>query len=86
MEKIEITSQNHSYAVDAESLKRTKLELTHVNLLDGTVEGAACPEEPCLWSTISPESAPGPRDSMYLFDRFIQEMEENKYGKKDRFE
>lgn len=84
--KIEITSQNHSYAVDAESLKRTKLELTHVNLLDGTVEGAACPEEHVFGVQYHPESAPGPRDSMYLFDQFIQEMEENKYGKKDRFE
>lgn len=84
--KIEITSQNHSYTVDEGSLKKTKLELTHVNLLDGTVEGVACPEEHVFGVQYHPESAPGPRDSMYLFDRFIQEMEENRYGKKNRFE
>ncbi|WP_330399580.1 glutamine amidotransferase-related protein [Lachnoclostridium edouardi] len=43
--KIEITSQNHSYAVDEDSLRNTDLEVTHINLLDHTVEGVACPRD-----------------------------------------
>ena len=61
--KIEITSQNHSYAVDCDSLTGTELKLTHKNLLDNTAEGIE-----------SPESAPGPQDSDYLFDKFIELM------------
>ena len=76
--KIEITSQNHSYAVDAESLKGTRLAVTHVNLLDQTVEGAACDEDRAFSVQYHPESAPGPQDSAYLFDRFIKMMEEDK--------
>ena len=75
---LEITSQNHSYAVDAASLAGTGLEVTHVNLLDGTVEGLACPEDRIFSVQYHPESAPGPQDSGYLFDRFIQMMEEGK--------
>ena len=74
--KIEMTSQNHSYAVDAESLAATPLQVTHVNLLDGTVEGLACPEEHVFSVQYHPESAPGPQDSTHLFDRFIAMMEE----------
>ena len=73
--KIEITSQNHSYAVDTESLKETPLSVTHINLLDGTVEGVACARDHALSVQYHPESAPGPQDSALLFDRFIQEME-----------
>ena len=72
--KIEITSQNHSYAVDALSLEDTTLEATHINLLDNTIEGVACPEERAFSVQYHPESAPGPQDSGYLFDRFIQVM------------
>ena len=73
--KIEITSQNHSYAVDADSLKDTGLEITHINLLDNTVEGAHCPRDRVFSVQYHPESAPGPQDSTYLFDRFIDLME-----------
>lgn len=76
--KIEVTSQNHSYAVDRESLKNTPLVVTHVNLLDQTVEGVCCKDNKIFSVQYHPESAPGPEDSAYLFDQFIQMMEEEK--------
>lgn len=76
--KIEMTSQNHSYAVDAQSLAQTPLKVTHINLLDQTVEGLACEEDRVFSVQYHPESAPGPRDSGHLFDRFIAMMEEAK--------
>ena len=76
--KIEITSQNHSYAVDTESLKETKLVPTHINLLDNTIEGVKCELDKVFSVQYHPESAPGPQDSAYLFNRFITMMEENK--------
>ncbi len=76
--KIEITSQNHSYAVDLNSLKGTDLTVTHINLLDNTVEGVKCEKDKLFSVQYHPESAPGPEDSDYLFDRFIKMMEEEK--------
>lgn len=76
--RIEITSQNHSYAVDAQSVAGTGLEITHVNLLDGTVEGLACPADRLFSVQYHPESAPGPQDSAYLFDQFVAMMKEVK--------
>ncbi len=76
--RLEITSQNHSYAVDAGSLAGTGLEVTHVNLLDGTVEGLSCPAGRLFSVQYHPESAPGPQDSGYLFDRFLDMMKEAK--------
>lgn len=76
--KIEITSQNHSFAVDIDSLRGTGLELTHVNLLDNTAEGIACRADRVFSVQYHPESAPGPQDSTGLFDKFIQMMEEYK--------
>ena len=73
-DKIEITSQNHSYAVDEASLKATKLEMTHINLLDNTIEGVRCKEDFVSSVQYHPESAPGPQDSAYLFDKFIDLM------------
>lgn len=73
--KIEITSQNHSYAVREGSLAGTGLSVTHVNLLDHTIEGL-CSEKERLFSVqYHPESAPGPSDSTYLFERFTGLME-----------
>ena len=69
--KVEITSQNHSYAVDARSLEGTGLEVTHVNLLDGTVEGMRSVSDNAFSVQYHPESAPGPEDSGYLFDEFV---------------
>ena len=74
--KIEITSQNHSYAVDADSLNGTDLIVTHINLLDNTIEGVKCDKDKVFSVQYHPESAPGPQDSAYLFDRFIEVMEE----------
>lgn len=81
--KIEITSQNHSYAVSEESMAKTALTVTHRNLLDDTVEGAACMEDRIFSVQYHPESAPGPQDSAYLFDSFMNMMEEAKHGKKN---
>ena len=76
--KIEITSQNHSYAVDMDSIKNTDLTATHINLLDNTVEGVECKRDRVFSVQYHPESAPGPQDSHYLFDKFINIMKESK--------
>lgn len=78
--KLEITSQNHSYAVDTESLKSTPLTATHFNLLDNTVEGVRCEADQVFSVQYHPESAPGPQDSTYLFDLFIKMMEEDRHA------
>ena len=74
--KIEITSQNHSYAVEADSIAGTELSVTHINLLDNTIEGVKCESDHVFSVQYHPESAPGPQDSVYLFDRFVKMMEE----------
>ena len=76
--KIEITSQNHSYAVDVKSLEETDLIPTHINLLDQTIEGVKCEKDKVFSVQYHPESAPGPQDSAYLFDQFIACIEEEK--------
>ena len=68
---IEMTSQNHSYAVDPDSLANTGLEVTHINLLDNTVEGLRSVDGTIFSVQYHPESKPGPQDSAYLFDRFV---------------
>lgn len=72
--RIEITSQNHSYAVEEGSLPGTGLTVSHVNVLDGTVEGLCCEEDRVFSVQFHPESAPGPCDSTYLFGRFTELM------------
>lgn len=69
--RIEMTSQNHSYAVDPASLAGTGLEATHINLLDGTVEGMRSADGTIFSVQYHPESKPGPQDSGHLFDRFV---------------
>ena len=78
--KLEITSQNHSYAVDIDSLEGTGLTLTHVNLLDGTAEGVECAAEGVFSMQYHPESASGPQDSAYLFGKFTKIMEEFRHA------
>jgi carbamoyl-phosphate synthase small subunit len=65
---VEITSQNHSYAVDVEGLDLA--DVTHVNLNDGVVEGIACRDVPAFGVQYHPEAGPGPHDAAYLFDEF----------------
>ena len=76
--RIEITAQNHSYAVSEASVAGTGLEITHINLLDHTVEGMQCSADRVFSVQYHPESAPGPQDSGYLFDRFLAAMKEAK--------
>lgn len=76
--KIEITSQNHSYAVDDKTVPATGLTVTHINLLDQTVEGVECAADRIFSVQYHPESAPGPQDSKYLFAKFIRYMKEAK--------
>lgn len=72
--KVDITSQNHGYAVDLESLKETDLELTHIAVNDGTCEGVRHKKYPVFSVQYHPEASPGPHDSNYLFDQFIENM------------
>lgn len=72
--KVDITSQNHGYAVDIESLKETELELTHIAVNDGTCEGVRHKKYPIFSVQYHPEASPGPHDSNYLFDQFIEMM------------
>jgi carbamoyl-phosphate synthase small subunit len=72
--KVEITAQNHGFAVDVDSLKGIA-QLTHVNLNDQTVEGLTHAELPLFSVQYHPESSPGPHDASYLFERFMRLME-----------
>lgn len=81
--KVEITSQNHSYAVDADSMNGTGLTVTHLNILDNTVEGIKCEEDSVFSVQYHPESAPGPQDSAYLFDEFVAMMEGSSNAEKN---
>lgn len=73
--KVAITSQNHGYAIDEESLKNTDLETTHIALNDRTNEGIRHKKYPCFSVQYHPEASPGPEDANYLFDEFIEMME-----------
>jgi len=73
---IEITTQNHNFAVDPDTLEKNGLELTHINLYDNTVEGIRCKEKNFFSVQYHPEASPGPHDSRYLFGEFVRLMEE----------
>ena len=75
--RVEITAQNHGFAVDADSLP-ADCEVTHINLNDNTVEGLRHRSLPVYSVQYHPEAGPGPHDPSYLFDRFVETMEENR--------
>ena len=72
---VEITSQNHNYAVDIDSIPGGQFVATHVNLNDGTLEGMAHARYPVFSVQYHPEASPGPHDAGYLFHRFMQEVD-----------
>ncbi len=72
--RVEITSHNHGFAVDPDSLDLKQVEVTHVNLNDGTLEGFRHRSYPVFCVQYHPEAAPGPHDSHYLFDEFVKLM------------
>ena len=76
--KVEITAQNHGFAVDPDSLKASEVILTHKNLNDDTLEGLRHRNMPLFSVQYHPEASPGPHDSAYLFDQFVTMMEEFK--------
>jgi carbamoyl-phosphate synthase small subunit len=76
--KIEITSQNHGFCVDIDTLNRKNVELTHINLNDSTLEGIRCKKIPAFSVQYHPEASPGPHDSSYLFKAFIRLMEQHR--------
>lgn len=77
--KVDITAQNHGYAVDIDSLKDTDLELTHIAVNDGTCEGVRHKKYSVFSVQYHPEASPGPHDPNYLFDQFIENMKKFKY-------
>jgi carbamoyl-phosphate synthase small subunit len=75
--RVEITAQNHGFAVDADSLP-ADCEITHINLNDNTVEGLKHRSLPVYSVQYHPEAGPGPHDPSYLFDRFVETMEQHR--------
>jgi carbamoyl-phosphate synthase small subunit len=75
--KVEITSQNHGFCVDMDSLHDPDVELSHINLNDRTLEGLVHKKIPLFSVQYHPEASPGPHDAGYLFDRFVQMMEKH---------
>ncbi|MEJ2672196.1 MAG: glutamine-hydrolyzing carbamoyl-phosphate synthase small subunit [Deltaproteobacteria bacterium] len=75
--RVEITSQNHGFAVDLESIPDPEVELTHVNLNDNTLEGLRHPKLAAFSVQYHPEAAPGPHDANYLFDEFLRAVKQD---------
>ncbi len=77
--KVEITSHNHGFAVDPDSLNQNEIELTHLNLNDQTLEGFRHRSEPVFCVQYHPEAAPGPHDSQYLFGDFMNLIKDSSH-------
>ncbi len=80
--KVAITVQNHGFCVDIETLNKKEIEVTHMNLNDGTLEGLRHKKLPVFCVQFHPEAAPGPHDAEYLFDNFIELIKKHKGKKK----
>ena len=76
--QVEITSQNHGFSVDIQSMKDPDVELTHINLNDQTLEGLEHKKLPIFSVQYHPEASPGPHDASYLFDHFLSLMGKNR--------
>ncbi|MBK8913849.1 MAG: glutamine-hydrolyzing carbamoyl-phosphate synthase small subunit [Phycisphaerales bacterium] len=76
--RVEITAQNHGFAVEEASLKRVGGQVTHVNLNDGSVEGFVHPDRQVLCVQFHPEAGPGPNDAAYLFRRFVERVSDGR--------
>jgi carbamoyl-phosphate synthase small subunit len=79
--RVEITAQNHGFAVDPDSLPSSEVEITHLNLNDHTNEGLRHRSYPFFSVQYHPEASPGPHDSHYLFQRFIEMMKEDRLSR-----
>jgi carbamoyl-phosphate synthase small subunit len=77
-QQVEITSQNHGFAIDADTLSTDDIEITHLNLNDRTVAGLRHKTLPLFSVQYHPEASPGPHDADYLFARFVQSMREHR--------
>lgn len=77
-QRVEITSQNHGFAIDADSLPEADVEITHLNLNDRTLAGLQHKSLPLFSVQYHPEASPGPHDADYLFDKFVRSMREHK--------
>lgn len=75
---IEITSQNHGFCIDIDSLKDKDVRITHINLNDQTLEGFRCKNIPAFCVQYHPEASPGPHDSNYLFEGFLRLMDDRR--------
>ena len=82
--KVEITSQNHGFEVDAKSIPKN-VKVTHKSLFDGSIEGIEVKSKKLFSVQYHPEANPGPQDSKYLFEKFLKNIKSKKNGKKNRY-